>query len=197
MAVALEDLSEEELDQVGLTIGEPVSLEFESGVKVTGTVLSKTIRESHLILLSLIHCQVTYESQILFEPGWGTYDMAIGKNIVSAFSGPADPEAFGLSYPAPEEKTHKLAHTEEAKQLHALYQQVRDIREQNCSHALIPSIWDSYKTHHQSLEILEILKDKKISDALTVEVTAFLRKKQADNPELVKLINDGFAMLEP
>jgi phenylalanine-4-hydroxylase len=201
MSVALEELAEEELDQVGITVDEPVTMEFESGVKVTGTVLSKTIRDGHLILLSLSHCHVTYEGQTLFEPGWGTYDMAIGKTIISAFSGPADPESFGLSYPAPEEKTHKLTHTEEAQQLHALYQQVRDIREQNCAHAMIPSIWESYKSHHRTdwllaLEILEILKDKNISNQLADEVTLFLRQKQEDHPELVKLIDDGFAMLE-
>jgi phenylalanine-4-hydroxylase len=200
LAVALEDFSEEELDQIGLTDGDRVTLEFNSGVCVEGTILNKTIRDGHMVLISFDHCHVTFEGKTLFDPSWGVFDMAVGKNIVSAWSGPADPEAFGLSYPAPEEKTHKFAHTEEAKRLHALYQQVRDIREQNCSHALLPMVWQEYKQDHPgdwllALEILEILKDKKISDQLTAEVTGFLRKKQEEHPELVKLIDDGFGML--
>lgn len=201
LAVALEDFSEEELDQIGLTDGERVTLPFESGVTVTGTIISKTIRDGHLILISFSDCRVTYEGQILFEPSWGVFDMAVGRQIISAFSGPADPEAFGLTYPAPEEKTHKFSHSEQAKALHALYQQVRDIREENCSHALIPGIWAVYKQDHSddwllALEILEILKAKQISDELSRDVRAYLQQKQKDHQELIKLIDDGFAMVD-
>lgn len=201
LAVALEDFSEEELDQVGLTDGDHVTLEFESGVIVEGTILHKTICDGRMTILSFNRCRVTWHGKLLFDPSWGIYDMAIGKTIVSAFSGPADPDAFGLTYPAPEEKTHKIHHSEKALKLHGLYQQVRDIREQNCAHALLPGIWDDYKMHFPgdwllALEILEILKDKKISDQLTTEVTEFLHSKQEQHPELVKLIDDGFDMLE-
>jgi phenylalanine-4-hydroxylase len=201
LAVALEDFSEEELDQVGITIGESVILEFESGVVVSGTVKDKLIRDEHLVLLSLSPCHVIHEGKTLFDPSWGTYDMAVGRRIISAFSGPADPEAFGLTYPAPEELTHKIKHTEEAKRLHAIYQQVREIREQNCSHALIPALWEELKRDHPgdwlcALEILEMLKDKKISDALTTEVTHFLELKRGDSEGMKKLIDDGFAMLD-
>ncbi len=201
LAVALEDFSEEELDQIGLTDGERVTLPFESGVTVTGTIINKTIRDGRLILISFCDCRVTYEGQILFEPSWGVFDMAVGKQIVSAFSGPADPEAFGLNYPAPEEKTHKFTHSEQAKALHAFYQQVRDIREENCSHALIPGIWEAYKRNHSddwllALEILEILKAKQISDELSSDVRAYLHQKQKDHQELIKLIDDGFAMVD-
>ena len=202
LSVALEDFSEEELDQVGLTAGEPVRLAFESGVEVSGTILSKTIRDGRLILLSLNDCTVTFDGKCLFEPSWGTYDMAVGQSVISAFSGPADPDAFGVSYPVPEEKTHKIVHTEEAAKLHVIYQQVRDIREQNCSHAILPSLWDELRREHPgdwlcALEILEILKDKKIEDHMTAEVTAFLEAKRAEGEGMAKLIDDGFAMLSP
>jgi phenylalanine-4-hydroxylase len=200
LSVPLENFSEEELDQIGLTEGEPVNLEFESGVTVTGKVLSKTIRDGHLILISFTGCEVTWDGKILFEPGWGTFDMAVGKSIISVFSGPADPDAFGLSYPAPEEKTHKIIHTETAKKLHALYQQVRDIREQNCSFALLPSLWQQLRHDHPddwlcALEILELLKEKHIEDHFTREVTQFLVSKKSEGESMSKLIDDGLAML--
>lgn len=202
LSVPLEDFSEEELDQIGLTEGEPVNLAFESGLTVAGKVLSKTICDGRPVLISFTDCSVTYEGKTLFETGWGTFDMAIGNRIVSVFSGPADADAFGLTYPAPEEKTHKIRHEEKAKKLHGLYQQVRDIREQNCSFALLPSIWQELKRDHAddwlcALEILELLKEKKIEDAFTREVTEFLLSKKPKNEGMAKLIDDGFAMLTP
>ncbi|MEI7726330.1 MAG: aromatic amino acid hydroxylase [Bacteroidota bacterium] len=200
LSVPLEDFSEEELDQIGLTEGELVNLEFESGVAVNGKVRSKTICDGHIVLVSLNDCLVTYEGKILFEPDWGTFDMAVGKSIVAVYSGPADPDAFGLNYPAPEEKTHKIIHDEMAKKLHALYQQIRDIREQNCSFALLPSLWQELSRDHPedwlcALEMLELLKEKHIEDHFTEELTQFLLSKKSESESMSKLIDDGFAML--
>jgi len=201
LAVLLEDFSEEELDQIGLTEGESVNLEFESGVNVHGKVLSKTICNGHLVLISLTECMVTYEGKTFFEPTWGTFDMAVGNKIVSVFSGPADPDVFELSYPAPEEKTHKIQYDEKAKQLHAIYQQVRDIRENNCSFALLPSLWQELKHDHPddwlcALEILELLKAKNVQDQFTEEVYQFLHSKKSEGTTMIKLIDDGFALIE-
>ncbi len=200
LSVSLEEFSEEELDQVGLTVGEQVVLEFESGVTVSGKVVGKLTCDGHLVVLSLTGCHVAFEGKTLFEPGWGIFDMAVGKTIDSVFSGPADPDAFGLSYPAPEEKTHKIIHDEKAVKLHSLYQQVRDIREQNCSFALLPALWHELQRDHPAdwlcaLEMLELLKDKKIEDAFTHEVTQFLVSKKSESDTMSKLIDDGFAML--
>ena len=199
LSVSLEDFSEEELDQIGLTEGEPVNLEFESGVFVEGKVIGKTLCDGHLVLVSLSQCSVTYEGKTLFEPSWGVFDMAVGKSIVSVFSGPADPDAFGMSYPAPEEKTHKINHDENSKKLHALYRQVRDIREQNCSFALLPSIWLELKTSHPmdwlcAMEILELLKGKQIDDQFTGEITQFLLSRKSEGAAMSKLIDDGFSL---
>ncbi len=201
LAVSLEDFSEEELDQIGLTEGESANLAFESGVNVRGKVLSKTICNGHLVLLSFVECMVTYEGKTLFEPSWGTFDMAVGNKIVSVFSGPADPDAFELSYPAPEEKTHKILHDDKAKRLHAIYQKVRDIRGQNGSFAQLPSIWQELKSDHSgdwlcALEILELLKIKQIEDGFAEEVIQYLQSKKSEGATMIKLIDDGFALLE-
>ena len=200
LSVPLEEFSAEELDQIGLTEGETVNLEFESGVAVTGQVICKTICDGHLVLVSLAGCTVTYEGHTLFDPDWGTFDMAVGGSIVSVYSGPADADAFGLNYPAPEEKTHKIAHDEKAKKLHDLYRQVRDIREQNCSFALLPSLWQELQHDHPNdwlcaLEMLELLKEKQIEDQFTREVTLFLLSKKGEGEAMAKLIDDGLAML--
>jgi phenylalanine-4-hydroxylase len=199
LSVPLEEFSEEELEQIGIIAGEPVNLEFESGVTVNGKIIGKTIRNDHLILLSVANCSVSYEGKFLFEPGWGTFDMAIGKSIISVFAGPSDPDAFGLNYPPPAEKTHKIKHSETAMKLHALYQRVREIRENNCSFALLPSIWKELQQDHPhdwlcALEIMELLKEKQIEDQFSREVTNFLMQKKSEGESLSKLIDDGFAM---
>lgn len=182
IAVPLENFSEEELGQIGLTEGEHVNLDFESGVHVAGLISKLTFSDGNLVLLSFTDCQVSYNGTVLFEPSWGTYDMAIGKTIVSVFSGPSDPDAFGLNYPAPAEKTHKIAYDAKILKLHAIYQKVRDIREENCSFALLPSLWEELKQEHSddwlcAFEILELLRAKNINDGLLKEINGFLSSR--------------------
>jgi phenylalanine-4-hydroxylase len=200
LSVPLEDFSEEELGQIGLSEGEEVIFDFESGVHLSGIVKGLTLRDGRLVVITFSNCIVTFEGRVLFEPSWGVFDMAVGRHIVSAFSGPADPAAFGLVYPAPEEKTHKFVHTEKAIKLFALYQQVRDIREQNCSFALLPSIWEELRRDHPAdwlcaLEILELLKDKGIDDRFNSEVRQFLESRRSESGAMAKLIDDGLAMV--
>ena len=71
-------------------------MEFTSGVIVTGTV-TNWLRSNigALVVLSFTDAKVTGHGQVLFEPAWGTYDMAVGSHIVSVFGGPADREKYG------------------------------------------------------------------------------------------------------
>lgn len=161
LARPLEDFSVEELGQSGITEGEQAVLVFESGLRVAGILKSVTTAEGRPVILSFSDCTVTYEGDTLFDPSWGMYDMAVGEHIVSAFAGPADPFAFGLTFPVPAEKTHKIHHSEEAKKLHLIYQKVREIREENCGHEALPQLLEELKTDHPNdwlcaLEIQEI-----------------------------------------
>ena len=84
--------------------------------------------------------------------------------------------------------------------MHSLYRQVRDIREQNCSFALLPSLWQELKRDHPgdwlcALEILELLKEKQITDDFSAEVTQFLVDRKQEGETMSKLIDDGLAML--
>lgn len=200
MAVGLETLSEEELGQVGLTDGEQVTLEFDSGVRVEGTILHKTFRDEQLLLISFTQCRVTRGDEVLFSPEWGIFDMAVGSRIVSAFSGPADPETFGVSYPVPEEKTHKFVHTEEAKRLHELYRQVRGIREGDIAPDQLVAIWEQVKRDYPGdwllpLEILEIISNLSLAAPPEQELRDWLEQKKTDRPELTRLIHDGLLLI--
>lgn len=192
----LEDLSDEELRKIGLVIGEKAEFEFNSGIKIKGILRNYTRKNGKLLILSFSDCYVSYQGKLLFQPDWGTYDMAVGSRIVSAFIGTADPEGFDLKYSSPEEKTHKIVHSEKALELHSLYQQVRDIREKKQTPETLGLIWNTLKTNHNNdwlcaMEILELLKVNKTEDEFYMEVFNFLDTKKSTGETLAKLINDG------
>lgn len=195
-----EEASDDQLRELGFTEGEKVEFEYESGLKVNGMLLEKTRKDGKLVLLRFTECEVSYEGKILYQPSWGMYDMAVGSRIVSCFSGPADPVAFGLNYAVPAEKTHKLQHTEQVLQLFALYQKVRDIRENKDPLQNLAEVWNELITHHPddwlcALEILELLNHQK-EDPLYREIKLFLDARRLENDNLKKLIEDGFMLLE-
>ena len=105
-------------------------LEFESGVVVEG-VLKRSAREAgQTQLIVFENCQVRFGEQILFQPEWGTYDMACGAAITSVFGGAADRAKY-LEYigfdPKPGKQKSNL--TADNRDLNKLYAVVREIRE--------------------------------------------------------------------
>lgn len=196
---ALEDYSENELMQAGFIIGNEITLEFESGFAVQGQLHAILQNNEKIQLLTFSDCTVQYQENILFEPHWGLFDMAVGEKVISAFSGPADPNAFGLSYMAPEEKTHKIKHSDKAKKLHQSYHEIRKIREYNIGFEKLEKIWLDLENNYSAdwllpMEILEILEKQKVMPDLKNKIREFLNRKQL-NPEFENLIANGFAML--
>lgn len=160
-----ETLSDQELQELGIALNETVDFEFESGLKVHA-YLNKVLRQDgKILIMTFTGCMVTYRSKVLFEPDWGVFDMAVGESIISAFSGPADPDAFELKYPVPKEKTHKIQHTDSNKRLHGLYEQIRQIRENEKDIDQLDHIWNQLAQDYPEewlapLEILEIFKNR-------------------------------------
>ena len=83
--LSIEDMSPRDLRAYDIYEGEQVKLEFEGGVKVEGEIITGTRNlQGKVILISLNNCKVTWKDEVLFKPEWGRYDMAIGKEIISA-----------------------------------------------------------------------------------------------------------------
>lgn len=197
--IPLESMSEGELANSGIVIGQQTVLEFESGVRVAGLLDSLTRKEGKLLLMTFNQCLVTLRDQDLFLPAWGLYDMAIGESIVSVYAGPADPEAYGLIYPVPQEKTHKILHTPEAVKLHALYQQVADMRDNDFNPVIIKELWETAVGKYPeewllALEIYEILVLNH-QQAFAGVVKSHLERISGANHDMHKLIADGIELL--
>ena len=93
----LSEYTFDELKAHNITIGEPVQLEFLSGITVCGH-LKKIHRQEHRnLILTFEDCTVAdLAGRILFDPAWGVYDMAVGASIDSVYGGTADRSAFRL-----------------------------------------------------------------------------------------------------
>ena len=198
--LAIEDMSPTDLEAYGIYEGKIVELEFEGGIKVTGQIITgKRNLRGKIILISFKNCTVKHYDKVLFNPDWGIYDMAVGKEVISAYSGVADPENFGLTYEAPKEKTHKIIYSDSDRDLHKLYQEVRNIRENNdLNNDAIPTIFNTVSREYPndwllSLEIYELIYNQ--NSPLKERVLKHLENLAAKK-EVTNLIKDGLKLLE-
>ena len=101
-------------------------LEFLSGITVQGRLHDIYRQEQRNLLLSFDECTVTdLQGRVLFEPGWGRYDMAVGARITSVYGGVADREALQLHKPPP---AGSAIATPEDSRLMALYRLAHQLR---------------------------------------------------------------------
>ncbi|WP_295672309.1 aromatic amino acid hydroxylase [uncultured Mucilaginibacter sp.] len=198
----LENLAANELYSFSNAEGKETILTFESGITVSGLVKNIFTDNGKTQLITFTDCTVkTKNGNILFDPSWGVYDMAVGENIVSVFCGAADKDAFeDITYKSTT-GTYHPAYDGRTLELHKLYQQVRDRRHNGGEYGFLGNVWlRLQKNHHDdwlcALEILEILEHEEVEPALANEIRAFLAQKASDEPEFKKLINDGFYLIK-
>lgn len=196
---SLKNMSEGELEDAGFLPGVHQELRFESGIVLRGVFENATFYREKIILMTFSSCQVSYKDLILFMPEWGNYDMAVGEEVVSAYQGPADCDAFELQFDSPAERTHKIIHNEKAIRLHGFYQQLRDAREGVSAldnpDAFFEIISNDYpKEWLLLLELHEYLHSRDVSGDLLNKVAIRLEQLSVDEPGLASLIKDGITL---
>jgi phenylalanine-4-hydroxylase len=128
-AKCLSEMTDTELQKCGIEQGRRVELKFKTGARVKGDVISTSRAPSgKLILISFSDCNVTREGQTLFQPEWGTFDMAIGHRIESVFGGSADRTAFGEATDFATNVVPRKKWPDEIVRKHSLYNELREIR---------------------------------------------------------------------
>lgn len=199
---ALENLSLEQLKELGIATGKRADLTFESGIHVNGLVKEILQHENKTILISFEDCTVKESNgNVLFQPEWGMYDMAVGESIVSVFNGAADKDAYEEITHISDKQTHKVVYDEKTQQLHAIYRTVRQIRENGADQEQLPILFERLKSEYRhdwlsAMEILEILYHKQLYPELEKEVRNYLELKSANEADHTKLINDGLHVIE-
>jgi len=181
--------------------GEQAKLEFASGVTVEGKIDKILRRDGKILLISFSKCIAKYGDRVLFEPSWGTYDMAVGDRISSVFNGAADKDSYNQVALVPKERTIKVPSDAKRKKLENLYAQVRKIREGKKGYERLGEIWETQQAEHPSdwllsMEIFEILDTTGQQPALKTKIEKFLNEKKAATKDLSTLISWGFRLVE-
>ena len=198
----LEDMTPDELKSLGIELGKQVLLGFESGITVSGIVKHVLTADGKNLIITFVDCTVkTKEGEILFDPSWGVYDMAVGETITSVFCGAADKDAYEEIVYKSSNNTRHVQYDARTRELHQLYQQVRNRRHTGGNFGLLGNVWlRLQKNHHDdwlcALEILEILDHEEIEQKLASEIRTFLEDKAQKQPALEKLITDGFYLIK-
>lgn len=197
--LAIEDMSPRDLKAYDLYEGEKITLEFEGNIIVSGEIItgSRNLR-GEIITISFKNCTVTHNETVLFQPEWGIYDMAIGKKVVSAFSGPADVNSFDMITHVPSSHTIKAKKSAEREELENLYLNVRNIREGKKALLTLEETFEVILNNHPkdwllSVEIMELIHGN--NTELEQQIISHLENLKQSRPEILNLITNGLDLI--
>tara|TARA_Y100000739_G_C20612252_1_gene469408 strand:- start:1489 stop:3240 length:1752 start_codon:yes stop_codon:yes gene_type:complete len=198
--IAIEDMSPTDLEAYGIMEGQYVELNFEGGIELKGVIITgKRDIQGKIQLISFSDCSVKYKDEFLFEPEWGIYDMAVGKEVVSVFSGAADDNSFVFAQIASRSTSENIIYSENDLRLHELYRQIKFIRKsEDIDIKQIEIIYNELMLDYPMewlilLEIYEILSKSEfeIRDKVKKSLTE-LRKKD----KYTDLIDNGLKLIK-
>lgn len=198
---APEDANDHDLEKLGIRKDERAVLLFESEISVEGKVRSLERKNGKLILISFSDCTVKDEKgYIYFRPEMGAYDMAVGEKIISVYCGAADKAAFETIAPVSKTTTQYPEYDHHTKAYHSLFRKVRDCRENRISYDILGEVWKEIERNFPddwlcAMEILEILEHEMICNDMARQIRIYLEMKASSEPELSKLISDGFYLI--
>lgn len=167
--------------------GQEIELFFNSGVRVEGKLDQVTCnREGHLMLLSFSDCTVTLGNQVLFQPEWGSYDMAVAEEVLSCFAGAAD-DAY---WPKNEFSHNKVPKTKNYSEkdlaLLELYRTVERAVDQDDPRMIFGEVLVKLQAHHPdhwllAWRMMEILKEKQRLEGVASEIRSFMKAVESRN----------------
>jgi len=197
--LAIEDMFPKDLEVYGIYESKKTTLLFEGNIKVEGEVITgKRDLKGKILLISFKNCTVTQNDTILFQPEWGIYDMAVGKEIISAYAGPASVLSFENFGEVSKEKTHKIKYSAKEIELHKLYERVGEMRESNtiCVESL-SEIYEKLRNNFKTdwllpLEIYELTYNS--NSKIETEISNYLMKLKT-NKQFTQLINNGLKLI--
>lgn len=198
--LAIEDMSPRDLKAYDIYEGEQISLEFEGDITVTGEIITGTRNvQGKILIIKFKNCTVTHKEEVLFRPEWGIYDMAIGKKVVSAFSGPADVNSFNLISHVSDTHTIKQKKSVEREELENLYKNIRNLREGKPSEITLKEAFAAVSANHSqdwllSVEIAELAYKQNLNDLLD-KVMNHLEKIKLERPEIAHLVSGGLDLI--
>jgi len=197
--LAIEDMGSRDLKAYNFYDGKRISFEYESGIIVEGLNVTG-IRNIHgkLILIQFEDCTVTYKGQVLFKPEYGTFDLAVGSSIASAYAGSADYRSFDNLHHVSNTKTIQVVKDADTIALENLYNDVREMRNKGTfSEEKAKDIFDSINNNSDWLLTLELYELAVNNNATTFKTTLLKRLEnlKKERTEIAHLIDSGTSLL--
>ncbi len=198
--LAIEDMSPVDLRAYQILEGQKIQLHFEGDIDVSGKVITGTRNiYGKIMLIAFENCTVKYQDQILFQPDWGRYNLAVGKTIVSAFAGPADLHSFDLNHHVLSAAPDTVINDPRVLSKMELYNNIRRLRETNPDNSAIKRLTHQALTEFADewLLLLELyeLCHKQYPD-LGFQLYTRLKLLTKKNNSLANLITSGLALIE-
>ena len=200
--LAIEDMSPRDLKAYDIYESEIVELEFEGNITVKGQIITGIRNlQGKIILISFKNCSVHHNEIELFKPEWGQYDMAIGKNIISAFSGPGDLSSFNLITHELSNHSQNIKKSKQQESLENLYQNVRDFREKHQTsvsimldlfNQVVKNFTNEWLILIEMYELAQQLSHKTLSE----KIIRHLEHIKQNFPKNRQLIDDGISIVQ-
>ncbi|MCY4643280.1 MAG: aromatic amino acid hydroxylase [Bacteriovoracales bacterium] len=200
----LSQMGDGELAGLGLVIGKRARLSFDGGVTVEGLLRRIVTKEGRHLLMSFEDCRVRgSKDEVLFEPEWGTYDMALGEHLVSVFGGPADKKNYDFIAKKSSMRSPLIAYTEEESGVFDFYGRLRKMREsggvRKGSEKELEELYESVRTKARGnwllpLEVMELIQkgpDSASLKKLKERVERDLEELKGQDSETKSLIEMG------
>ncbi len=160
------EFTEDRLTKHGIGPGKSCEINYTSGFKVKGKVVSIAFNPSRTCqYLTLSDCTMTRGDQTYYQPSWGEFDLPLATSVPSVYGGPADRGKFGeheiikvTTTPARE-----LPYSSSERRVFELYQALRDLRGAPRNPTKLANLADELLNSHRSewlaqLEALELGK---------------------------------------
>lgn len=199
--LAIEDMGPRDLKAYNFYDGKRISFEYESGIVVEGLNITG-IRNIHgkLILIQFEDCTVTYNDEVLFKPEYGTFDLAVGSSIVSAYAGSADFRSFNNLHHVSDTKTIKTDKDNDILKLEKLYSDVRTMRTNNSysneqAEVIFNTLTNTYSNDWLlTLELLELTSKTEYSNLKDTLYNRLIELK-TKRKDIAHLIDSGMRLL--
>jgi phenylalanine-4-hydroxylase len=185
------------------------TLKFKSGVEVTGIYKSIIRRDGKTLVIAFTDCTVKLGDRVLFDPSWGTFDMACGASVRSVFGGAADRKRYladtGGFHQDP--RTPKTNLTPTNRGLNEQYLRVRKLRDADITQAMASELKNIIEVLDRDYpqdwllryEILELAQEEPLLLSLRKDLCTRLEQIAANDiapgKPNAELIQRGLAVL--
>ena len=176
--------------------GRTLKLQFPSGIELRGEVVGKTEKKGRLLLVTFKNCRIKKGGDILYEPYWGLFDLAVGQSVVSVFSGVGDEKAFGMKDSFKPSIVAKRNPSKEQKKRFKIYRAVFSLEEESDlkrKKEKLNRLFLQLKNQNPPLwlAVLELLLQAKDFPQIKRDISNYLRRLKKTHPSLNSLIEEG------